>query len=193
MRRLPQLICEIMHEDCTLWFLLFSLVFDHTAMELKDERSASTKTQTHRASTLKSSASTPSTGFGVFASMTCKGESNEFMSRINLKMTHVVVVTVGTIFVALLIVGHVFAKRFLALLAHEDHLGGLPQTMVLRFSMALGAIEPLPAAWGTYGDLRVQDVFAGQKNGFNARALIRGMARGPLRHPRIAQVAVRTT
>ena len=103
------------------------------------------------------------------------------------------VVAVGTVLVALVVFLHVLAEGLLALLAHEDHLGGLPQTMVLRFSMALGAVEPLPAAWGTYSDLRVQDVFARQKNGFNARALIRGMARGPLRHPRIAQVAVRTT
>ena len=105
--------------------------------------------------------------------------------------THVVVVAVRTVLIALLVVGHVLAKRLLALLAHEDHLGSLPQTVVLRFSMAFRAIEPLPATRGAYGDLRVQDVLAGQKNGFNAQILLPRIARGLLRHPRISHCQVR--
>lgn len=105
--------------------------------------------------------------------------------------THVVVVAMRTVLIALLVVGHILAKRLLALLAHEDHLSGLPQTVVLRFSMAFRAIEPLPAAWGAYGDLRVQDVLAGHKNGFNAQILPLRIARGLLRHALIANCQVR--
>ena len=68
-----------------------------------------------------------------------------------------------TVLIALLITIHVFAKRLLAFLAHEDHLGRLPQTVILRLSMAFRAVEPLPATWGAYGNLRIQDMFAGQK------------------------------
>ena len=101
------------------------------------------------------------------------------------------VITMWTILVALLVHLHILPERLLALLAHEDPLGSFPQTVVLRFSMAFRAIEPLPATRGAYGDLRVQDVLAGQTNGFNAQILLPRIARGLLRHPRISHCQVR--
>ena len=75
--------------------------------------------------------------------------------------THVVVVTMRAILVALLIVGHIFAERLLALFAHERHLRRLPEPVVLALGVALGTVEPLFAARSPDGYLRVQDVFAG--------------------------------
>jgi hypothetical protein len=46
------------------------------------------------------------------------------------------------VLVALLVDGHVFPERLLALFAHEDHFGGLCQRMALRFRMALRAVIP---------------------------------------------------
>ena len=67
------------------------------------------------------------------------------------------------VLVALFVVTHVFAERLLALLAQKVHLDGLLQTMVLRFCVTFGAVEPLLAAGGADGDLRVQDVFTGMR------------------------------
>lgn len=117
--------------------------------------------------------------------MTCSAKSSQPTSMTaDSSTTHVVVVTMRTVLVALLVIRHVLAERLLALLAHENHLVVLPQTVVLRFSMAFRAVEPLPAARSAYGDLRVQYVLAGQKNAFNAHILPLRTARGPLRHPR---------
>lgn len=70
------------------------------------------------------------------------------------------IIAVRTVLVTLLVVGHVLAERFFALFTGKHHLGRPRQSMVLRFLVALGAIEPLLAAWRAYGDLCVQDVFA---------------------------------
>ena len=75
-------------------------------------------------------------------------------------MTHVVVIAVRAVLVTFLIVHHIFPERFLAFLAHEGHFVRLPQPMVLTFSMAFGAIEPLLATWSTDCDLCVQYMFA---------------------------------
>ena len=74
---------------------------------------------------------------------------------------HEVVVAVRAVLVALLERLHVFAEDFPAFLACEDHLGGAFELVVLLFSMALCAVEPLPAAWRADCDLGVEDVFAG--------------------------------
>ena len=63
------------------------------------------------------------------------------------------------ILVALLIHCHILPKRLLALLAHERHLVRLCQSMCLALSVAFSAVEPLLAAWGTDGDLRIEDMF----------------------------------
>ena len=76
-------------------------------------------------------------------------------------MTHVVVIAVRAVLVTFLVVHHIFPERFLAFLAHEGHFVRLPQPMVLIFSMALGAIEPLLATWSSNGNLSIQDMFAG--------------------------------
>ena len=70
------------------------------------------------------------------------------------------VIAVRAVLIALLVVRHILAERLLALLAHEGHLGRLPETVVLTLRVALSAVEPLLAAWRTDGDLRVQNVFA---------------------------------
>lgn len=70
------------------------------------------------------------------------------------------VVTVGTVLVALVKLLHVFAEALFALLAREGHLQRLFQSMRLSVGMALRAVEPLPAAGRTDGDLGVKDVFA---------------------------------
>jgi hypothetical protein len=57
-----------------------------------------------------------------------------------------VVVTMRTVLVALVVVGHVFAERLFALLAHERHLRRLAQPMVLSLSVAFRTVEPLLAA-----------------------------------------------
>lgn len=63
--------------------------------------------------------------------------------------THIVIIAVGTVFVALLVVGHVLAKSFLALFANEHHLVRLLEFMILGFRMAFCTIKPLFAAWCT--------------------------------------------
>ena len=73
------------------------------------------------------------------------------------------VITVGTILVALLVAGHVFAKRLFALFTDKHHLCCLLQSVVLRFGMAFGAVEPLFAARRANRHLGVEDVFAVNK------------------------------
>lgn len=59
------------------------------------------------------------------------------------------VITVWTVFVALLVVGHIFPEGFLALLTDEGHLVRLLQSVILGLCMAFRAVKPLFAAWGT--------------------------------------------
>jgi hypothetical protein len=54
----------------------------------------------------------------------------------------------------------VLAEGLFALFADEDHLEALQQRVVSRLLVALGAVEPLLAAWRADGDLGVEDVFA---------------------------------
>lgn len=75
--------------------------------------------------------------------------------------THVVVVAVRTVLVALVVLGHVLSESLLALLAEEGHLRRLREPVGLRLRMAFGAVKPLLAAWRAYGYLGVEDVFAG--------------------------------
>ena len=56
------------------------------------------------------------------------------------------IVTVRTILIALLIHRHILPERLLALLAQERHLIRLRERVILRLRVALGAVEPLPAA-----------------------------------------------
>ena len=77
MRWLSQLIREILHEESALWFLLLSFVFDHAVTKLNDNSLIISGWHTHRASTLRSSPSTPNTGFGVFASMTYSTDDSQ--------------------------------------------------------------------------------------------------------------------
>ena len=74
--------------------------------------------------------------------------------------THVVIVAVRTVLVALVILGHVLPERLLALLAEERHLRRLCQPVRLRLGVALGTVVPLPAAGCADGDLGVENVFA---------------------------------
>ena len=75
-------------------------------------------------------------------------------------ITHIVVVAVRAVLIALVIFRHVLPERLLALLAEERHLRRLCQPVRLRLGVALGAVEPLPAARCADGDLGVEDVFA---------------------------------
>ncbi len=74
------------------------------------------------------------------------------------------IVAVRAVLVALVVLGHVLAKRLLALLAEEGHLGRLRERVGLRLGVALGAVIPLLAARGADGDLGVEDVFAGEND-----------------------------
>ena len=74
--------------------------------------------------------------------------------------THIVIITVRAVLVALLVVGHVLAERLLALFADERHLHRFSELVVLRFGVAFGAVEPLFAARSPDRDLRVEDVLA---------------------------------
>lgn len=76
--------------------------------------------------------------------------------------THVVVIAMWAVLIALLITCHVFSEGLLALFASKRHLRRLREVVVLRFRVALGTVKPLLAAWRTDGDLSVQDVFATQ-------------------------------
>ena len=79
------------------------------------------------------------------------------------------VVAVRTVLVALIVLLHVLAEGFLALLTHEDHLCGLAESVILGLCVALCAVKPLFAAGCADGDLGVQDVFAGPRETITAR------------------------
>jgi hypothetical protein len=68
---------------------------------------------------------------------------------------------VRAVLVALLERLHILTEDLPALLACEDHFCGAFELVVLLFSVALCAVEPLPAARRADCDLGVEDVFAG--------------------------------
>jgi hypothetical protein len=76
------------------------------------------------------------------------------------RQTHVVVITMRAILVALFVGCHILAERLLTFFAHKCHFRRPGKPVSLRLSMALGAVKPLLAAWCADGDLCVQDVFA---------------------------------
>jgi hypothetical protein len=64
------------------------------------------------------------------------------------------------VLVSLLELLRVLAEALAALLASERHLERRLQWVRLRFVVAVGAVEPLVAAWRPDADLRVEDVLA---------------------------------
>ena len=72
--------------------------------------------------------------------------------------THEVVITMRTVFVALIELCDIFPEGFFALLADECHLRRLRKLMRLRFCVAFGTIEPLLAAGRADRNLGIQDV-----------------------------------
>ena len=74
--------------------------------------------------------------------------------------THIVIITMWTILVTLLVVGHVLAKHLFALFAGKCHLCHLLKLVVLCFCMTFCIVKPLLAAWGAYWHLCIQDMFA---------------------------------
>lgn len=134
---------------------LDALVLEHpTATGQRDNTDID---ETHRESTRTSSPSTPTTACGVLASMTCSDDHQR--THVRTICTYIVIVAVRAVLVALLVVGHVLAKRLFALFACKRHLRRLSQLVVLRFCMALCTVEPLLAARRAYRNLCVQDVF----------------------------------
>lgn len=73
---------------------------------------------------------------------------------------NVVIVAVRAVLVAILVLTHVFAEHLFALFAREHHFHCLLKAVCLLLGVAFGTVEPLFAAWGANGDLRVEDVFA---------------------------------
>jgi hypothetical protein len=74
--------------------------------------------------------------------------------------THVMIVAMRTVFIAVLVDFHVLPESLLAFLANENHLAGLCERMLFLFSMTFSTVKPLLAAWCPNRDLSVQDVFA---------------------------------
>ena len=70
------------------------------------------------------------------------------------------IITIGTILVALLVLCHVLPKRLFALFANEMHLRRLCQLVVRHFCVTFWAIEPFLTARRANGDLRVENVLA---------------------------------
>jgi hypothetical protein len=102
------------------------------------------------------------TAWGVFASMTYveRGRVKEGVVRVVTTelmptATHVVIITMWAILVAVLVSGHVLAKGLLAFFTDEGHFCRSRKRMRLRLCMTFRAVEPLLAAWGADGDLRV--------------------------------------
>lgn len=70
------------------------------------------------------------------------------------------VVAVRAVLVGVLELLGVFAEALAALLAGEDQLQGLLERVRLLLVVAVGAVEPFPAAGAADADLGVKDVFA---------------------------------
>ena len=62
--------------------------------------------------------------------------------------------------ISFFILFNLLSEDLFALLASEDHFGGWFKFVVLCLHVALWAVKPLFAAWGTDGHLGVHDVFA---------------------------------
>ena len=102
-----------------------------------------------------SSPSIPTTAWGVFASRTYR-ERERVRERVRVvQQAHIVVIAMRAVLVALLICGHVLAEGLLALLTDEGHVRGPRKRMRLCLRVTFGTVEPLLAARGTDGDLRV--------------------------------------
>lgn len=69
--------------------------------------------------------------------------------------THVVIVAMRTILIALIILSHILSESLFALFADEHHLSSLCEWMFLCLCVAFGAVVPLLAARGSDGDLCV--------------------------------------
>jgi hypothetical protein len=69
-----------------------------------------------------------------------------------------VIIACRTVFVALLVRGHILPESLLALFTEKYHLHRLPKWMIFRFSMAFCAIEPFATTWRADGHLGIQDV-----------------------------------
>ena len=137
----------------------YTVVFEHSE-EWLDVRHALNSKATYRESMRASSPSTCNDALGVFASKTkwlsqCGQYSS--LSSISKTLPPRYDMELG---VPVLKLAGVLAKRFLALLADEDHLEALEQRVVGRLGVALGAVEPFLAAGRADGDLRVEDVAA---------------------------------
>jgi len=74
---------------------------------------------------------------------------------------HVVIVTMGTVLVAVFKLCGVFAEALFALFARESHVCGLLKGVIGCFAVAVGAVEPFAATGGADGDLSVENVLAG--------------------------------
>lgn len=109
------------------------------------------------------------TACGVFASMTY--DTHEHVDGVRIifcrcatqlagSYTHVVIIAMRAVLVALIIFSHVLSESLLALFADKDHLSGLCEWMRLCLCMAFGAVVPLFAARSSDGDLCIQDVLA---------------------------------
>lgn len=70
------------------------------------------------------------------------------------------VVTVGTVFIALFKCCYVFSERLSTLLAQEYHFRRSAQRVVCCFCVAICTVEPLPAARSSDGDLGIQNMLA---------------------------------
>lgn len=74
--------------------------------------------------------------------------------------SHIMVITMRTVFITFLISRHIFSKSFLAFLANKGHLCRFPQRMGLRLAVTFSTVIPLFAAGRPYRDLSIQNVFA---------------------------------
>lgn len=79
-----------------------------------------------------------------------------------------VVVAVGAVLVGLLELLDLLAEALAALLAGEHHLEGGLERVRLALVVALGAVEPLPAAGAADRHLGVEDVFAAGEVGLES-------------------------
>ena len=70
------------------------------------------------------------------------------------------IVASGAVFVSFLELFDLFAENFLTFLASKDHLSCPFELVVLSFVVALGAVEPFPAAGCSDGDLGVEYMLA---------------------------------
>lgn len=82
------------------------------------------------------------------------------------------VIAVRTILVALVPLLRVLSKALAALFAREGDLEALQQRVRLGLAVTGAAVEPFLAAGAAQGDLGVENVFAGERRGVRAFALL---------------------